>query len=263
MANDKDKTDAQLLNKSAESRQPKTEFKVSEPERKWAEKELRQSEEKYRKLFNFSPIGTALFDLEGKYIEANDAYARILGLPKKELLSRAAGEFIEEEVLEKTQEDIDELFIKGVTGGIRELQIHDNNLVLSYVNTLLYDNEEKPVGIISIIQDITELKGPEQAIKEARELTEGISDTELEPLVEPRGELKEIPAKRSFFDIFRIIPKKIERDMKYELENRESGPPKLQGIFGKFLQKSFDLDDFEDQHETPTIFRRITRRYKL
>ena len=259
---DGDKTKAQSTNKSIESRQRRTELKASETERKWTEEELRQSEEKYRKLFNFSPIGTALFDLEGKYIEINDAYAKILGLPRNELLNRAATEFSEEKELEKIQEDINELLIKGVMGGVSELHIEDNDLVLSYVNTLLYDNVKKPVGIISVIQDITELKWPERAIKEGRELTEGIADAVREPLVEPQGELKEIPVKRHFFDIFRAIPKKIEREMNYELENREVDTLKLRGLLGSFLQKSFELDDFDDEHETPTIFRRYSRRYR-
>jgi len=254
-----DKSKDQPIKKSMGSSQEETELKTSKTEGRWAEKELRQSEEKYRKLFSISPIGTALFDLDGKYIKVNDDYAKILGLPKNELLNRAATELSEEKELEKIQEDINELLARGVTGGVREIHMEDNDLVLSYVNTLLYDDEKKPVGIISMIQDITELKGLEQAIKEARELTEDIVDTVRKPLVEPHGELKEIPVRRHFFDIFKAIPKKIERDIKYELEDRRWEAPKLSKLLGKIFHKSIDLDDFVYELESQTFWRRKFR----
>lgn len=240
-----------------------TKLKASEKERKQAVDTLRQSEERYRKLFTFSPIGTALFDLEGKYLEVNDAYAKILGVPKKTLLSGLAVEFSEEKELEKTLEDIDELFTRGITGGVRELQLHDRNLILSYVKTLLYDDKEKPVGIISMIKDITDLKGPERAIKEAHEFTEGIVKKVREPLVVPDTGLRVIPEKRRFFNLFKAIPQKIEREMIYEIEESRFEIPKFQKLVGKILHKSFALDDFEDEHESQSFWQRISRRQKL
>ncbi len=251
-----DKSKDQPIKKSMGSRQRGTELKASETEGRWAERELRESEEKYRKLFSISPIGTALFGLDGKYIEVNDDYAKILGLPRNELLNRAVSEFSEEKELEKIQEDINELLAKGVNGGVRELHIEDNDLVLSYVNTLLYDDEKKPVGVISMIQDITELKGLEQAIKKAREFTEDIVETVREPLIEPHGELREIPKKRDFFGIFRAIPKKIEQGIVYDLKDRRWEVPKLSKLLGKIFHKSIDLDDFVYELESQTFWRR-------
>jgi len=253
---DKDKRKAQFANILSKSLLQNTDIKLSKNELKFGEKELRESEEKYRKLFNISPIGTALFDLEGKYVEVNDAYTKILGLPRKELLDRAAKEFSEENELKIIYEDINKLLIKGITGGVRELHIHDNDLLLSYVNTLLYDHEKNPVAIISMIQDITELKNLEEVIKEAREFTENRVETLQEPLVETLDELKEIPTKRHFFDFFRAIPQKIEQEMNYELEDRRWEAPKLSKLLGRMFHKSIDLDNFVYELESQTRWRK-------
>lgn len=136
-------------------------------ERKLIEEELRKSRERYIKLFAFSPVGTAMTDLEGRYLEVNRAYAKIFGVSEKNLLGRKVTELIEEEESRKTQEDINELFTKGYSEGVRELRIFDKKLILSYVNTLLYDEEKKPVAIISMIQDITERRHMEEQLLKA------------------------------------------------------------------------------------------------
>lgn len=127
-------------------------------ERKKMEGKLKESREKYLKLFNFSPIGTALIDLNGQYLEVNKAYAKIFGVSEKTILGRQAIKLTEEKESKKTQEDINELLAKGFTEGKRKIRIFDRDLTLSYVNTLLYDKEKKPIAIISMIQDITERK---------------------------------------------------------------------------------------------------------
>jgi len=138
-------------------------------ERKRAEEMLKEREEKYRRLFNFLPIGAALTDLEGRYLEVNEAYAKILGISKKALLGRKATELTEEKESGKIQEDINELLARGATKGVRKLRIYNKDLILSYVNALIYGKERKPVGIVSMVQDITERKKAEEELKSSEE----------------------------------------------------------------------------------------------
>jgi two-component system cell cycle sensor histidine kinase/response regulator CckA len=56
-------------------------------ERKNAEKELRKSEERFRRLFDSNTIGITIADLAGRTLEANDAYLAMLGYAREELLS--------------------------------------------------------------------------------------------------------------------------------------------------------------------------------
>ena len=55
--------------------------------RKNAEKGMRRSEERFRRLFESNTIGIAITDLNGATIEANDAYLDMLGYTREEVLA--------------------------------------------------------------------------------------------------------------------------------------------------------------------------------
>ena len=47
---------------------------------------LKESEEKYREIFNNPADSIIIHDLEGNFLEANDIYSKIIGYSKEELL---------------------------------------------------------------------------------------------------------------------------------------------------------------------------------
>ena len=51
-----------------------------------AEAALRASEERFRIAFEQAPIGFALLDLEGRYLQVNDAYCRTVRRTREELI---------------------------------------------------------------------------------------------------------------------------------------------------------------------------------
>ena len=56
-------------------------------ERLSAEKELRRSQERFQRLFDSSTIGITIADLAGHIREANDAYLKMIGYSREEVLS--------------------------------------------------------------------------------------------------------------------------------------------------------------------------------
>ena len=68
--------------------------------RKKLEAELRQSEAKFKGAFENSPVGMALINVEGKYIEVNDRLCEIFGYSNQELKSLTFQEITYEEDLE-------------------------------------------------------------------------------------------------------------------------------------------------------------------
>ena len=54
-------------------------------ERKLAEEALRESEAKLRGLYELSPLGIALTDMKGHYIEFNESFRRICGYTDEEV----------------------------------------------------------------------------------------------------------------------------------------------------------------------------------
>ncbi len=84
---DQDKTKEQLIEELAELHQRVAELEVSEAERKRAEEMLRESEGKYRHLFDNLNDAVFIADVEtGVIIEANKEATRLLGRNRNEII---------------------------------------------------------------------------------------------------------------------------------------------------------------------------------
>lgn len=56
-------------------------------QRKRAEKEIRKSEERFRRLFDANIIGINIVDVQGRILEANDTFLSMIGYTREDLLS--------------------------------------------------------------------------------------------------------------------------------------------------------------------------------
>ncbi len=63
--------------------------------RTWAEEQLRESEERFRRVFQHSPVGMALLDHEGGFFRVNSALCDLLGYSESELANRPFLEVID------------------------------------------------------------------------------------------------------------------------------------------------------------------------
>ncbi|MEE9390804.1 MAG: PAS domain-containing protein [Candidatus Aminicenantaceae bacterium] len=81
---DKDKTKEQLLDEMAKLRQKNAELEASESEHKWAEQELRESQERYKSLTEASPVGIFHSDSQGDFLYVNERWVEIARLSPEE-----------------------------------------------------------------------------------------------------------------------------------------------------------------------------------
>ena len=82
---DEDKTKEQLVTELKEMRQRITTLEELEVTRKRTEEELRESEKRFRTLFQNAPIGIGLATLGGHILDGNDAIIEMFGYSKNEL----------------------------------------------------------------------------------------------------------------------------------------------------------------------------------
>ena len=82
---DEYKTKEQLITELVALRQRITELEASEIQRKRTEEALRESEERFRNLFETMAEGVVLIATDGQIIQANHAAERILGLKRSEI----------------------------------------------------------------------------------------------------------------------------------------------------------------------------------
>jgi PAS domain S-box-containing protein len=138
-------------------------------ERKKTEEALLRSEKKYRRLYETSQDGIMARDLQGRMINCNRAYSRMLGYSKKELRTLSVYRLLPE----KWRMRRDELYKQIVETGVskvfeREYIRKDGSVFQASVRSWsLTDDSGKVVGVWSVVRDISELKKTEEELRKA------------------------------------------------------------------------------------------------
>ena len=129
-------------------------------ERKLAEAALRASEERFRRGFENSPIGMALTGLDGRLVEVNATFARMLGYDDPaELAGQSFANIVHPDELASGRETIKRIIEKGSYHGERRYIRRDGTVVYAlYGATLVRDADGRPSVLFGQVQDITERK---------------------------------------------------------------------------------------------------------
>jgi PAS domain S-box-containing protein len=145
-------------------------------ERRRSEQALRDSEERYRTLVQTSPDAIVLTDMNNKLVMVNQQTAQLLGFDSAdEVLEKVENVFAYidpefQEIAHRRFEGYEQT--RGSRASIYRLVRRDNSKVYAEVNSsVLTDVDEKLVGVISVIRDITDRVRAEE---ERRRLEEQI-----------------------------------------------------------------------------------------
>ena len=139
-------------------------------DQKQSEAALRASEEKLRGLYELSPLGIALTDMQGHYVEFNDAFREICGYSREELNQLDYWALTPKEYADEEAEQLESLNTKGYYGPYEKEYIHKNGsrIPLRLNGVLIHDSGGKP-HIWSIVENITESKRTENELREKEE----------------------------------------------------------------------------------------------
>lgn len=141
-------------------------------ERRRMEGELKRSEERFRLAFTHAGIGKGILAPDGRILQVNPSACRILGYTEGELLSLNTVAITHQDDLAKTDE-----FLRGLLEGLQvsasleKRFLHkDGRIVWTFLTaTLIRDPEGKPLYFIAEVEDITERRRAEEALKESEE----------------------------------------------------------------------------------------------
>ena len=137
-------------------------------ERRHVEEELKQSEERYRRLYENVPIGYQTLDEDGRLLDVNRAWLDILGYSKREVIGRRVGDFVAPKQLRQFEEFLAMFKNAGVVTGLTLQMVRKNG---SLVDVQLDGRVMKRRGhdrfarAYCTIRDITEMKQADEAIQ--------------------------------------------------------------------------------------------------
>ncbi|KKK45605.1 MAG: Signal transduction histidine kinase, partial [Candidatus Lokiarchaeum sp. GC14_75] len=204
-------------------------------ERKKTEQTLKESEKKYRDLFENSPSSIILVDLDGKIVDCNSASEFLTGYNKADLLNHNVSnlELFFEDSLDLIKKNF-KLLIDGEEANQLEVKSKTKNgkiIWIVIIASLISIAERKYIQ--AILHDITEIK------KIERELNE-ISQLKSELLERTSHELKTpIISIKGFTELLLELHKeKFDTETILILDEIKDGTLRLQTVINKLLESS-------------------------
>lgn len=141
-------------------------------ERRLAEDKLRASEERYRLLYNRSPIMMHSADAKGRLLNVNDQWLTVLGYERDEVLGRKIEDYLSDASRKHFLERIRPEFLRS--GQLQkvsyEMVSKDGKVVHALVSAASQkDDRGRLTSSITVMEDITAVRRIEQEARLARE----------------------------------------------------------------------------------------------
>ena len=156
-------------------------------ERFRSEQVLRESERKLRGLFDMSPLGIALTDMEGRYLDFNEAFLRITGYSAEELVKL---DYWQLTPLKYQAEEVRQLQLLSSTGRYgpyeKECRRKDASLIPLQLNGMQVEDPDGNPCIWSIVEDITTRKQNESELAQHRDRLESLVEERTRELTEAK-----------------------------------------------------------------------------
>ncbi len=137
-------------------------------DRKRTEDELRESEKKYRYIFNNAPAGMYEIDFKKrKFIEVNDVLCEYTGYSEDEFLSSNLLDFLEDQSKKKYIEDYETILNGGKISNDVEYNIIKKNgqILYAIIKSDYIYKEGELVGARVVVHDITKRRAMEDNLK--------------------------------------------------------------------------------------------------
>jgi PAS domain S-box-containing protein len=193
-------------------------------ERQQAEEKIRQSEAKYRNLFESSTDGIFILDLDGNFIDVNTtAYTR-LGYTKEEMLGLHISKLDHQAFASRVPERLTQVREHGFAVFESAHLRKDGTAMPVEVNSRLIAYEGR-MAYFSVIRDITERKKAESALKESEKRLRTLIDAIPDAVIFKDTAGRHIIANKANEELFGLSPEILTGKMVEDLL-----PPELAAI---------------------------------
>ncbi len=140
--------------------------------RKRIEEALKESEERFRAIFEGSGVGISIADPDRKLLETNPAYQEMTGYSEEELFGKPIAELSHSQDVPKDAELNHELLSGELDQYPREKRYTRKDGEVIWVKptvSAVRDAEDEPRFLVGVVEDITERKQAEISLRESEE----------------------------------------------------------------------------------------------
>jgi PAS domain S-box-containing protein len=202
-------------------------------ERVEAQEAVKESETKYRELFDANKDGILIFYINpdntpGKFVEVNKAACEMLGYTAEEFLNFTNIELEVNENAASLQQMEKEINEKGFASRETRIRHRNGSLIDVEVLVILIHYNEK-LALMNIVRDISERKHAAEAIQEREEQLSTLINTSSDIICFKDGEGRWLRANKAMLEVFHL------NDPYYQNKNDEE----LASISAWFLKTSF------------------------
>jgi PAS domain S-box-containing protein len=151
---------------------------IEESQRARSEQLLRKSEEKFKALFALSPLGMARVSWDGRFLQVNESFASIIGRQPEEVLTLSYWDVTPRDYEAQELAVLDTIRKTGRFGPFEKEYLHsDGHRVPILISGMLVKSAPGADEIWGIIQDITQRKQAEQALRDSEEKFRALFET--------------------------------------------------------------------------------------
>ncbi len=148
-------------------------------ERKKAEEALRESEERFRRIFEEGPLSMATAGADFRFITANAAFCKMVGYTEEELRGLTFKDITQPDHLEKDIELVEELYYGRISLYRTEKRyIRKTGEIVwgSATISAIRDHEGNFQYFLAMVEDITQRRRAEEALRESEKFLTNIFD---------------------------------------------------------------------------------------
>ena len=149
-------------------------------ERRLTEDCVRESEERWRALFEHAGVGIAQLSLNGQFLRVNPRLCETLGYSSKTLLQRTFQDFTHPDDLQVSIQYLDELATGKRPSFLREKRVRRSDDVWVWVDvtvSLVRNACPAPAYFIAVVQNIDDRKRAEEALQKSETRFRQIAET--------------------------------------------------------------------------------------
>jgi len=206
-------------------------------ERKKAERQIKETEERYKTLIESASDQIFMFDEEYKVLSMNSAASKLSGNKPDEMIGKSVSEIFPKEVADKNMENLNKVFKTGQVYSVEEeLDFGGHKIYVSSTLNPVKDDSGKTIAVMGVVRDISERKRMEDALREGRQRFENLIETIQDCIweVDPHGHYTYISPRSN--DIFGYEPKELIGKTPFDLMSPEEAK-RVAETFGALVAK--------------------------